>query len=403
MHIERLRLENFRGFAALDLPLHPRLNVLIGPNGVGKSTVLKALRLFLLDQHYAPLRLSDFIDETELRSYIKRGGGRLLVDTDICHSTSRAKWDFEAEVDECRQRPFELKGWEPRCSLLRSLAANRFLSSAAARPRGKTATADEFEPSSLQFESFIDWFRDTEDRENEVRLSSDGASSHRDPDLEVVRASLSTFLSHLPGAEYRRLRITRVGEHVPVAGLMVLEKDGQTLPLDQFSDGESTLLLMVGDIARSVARTRREEHQPSDEGVILIDGIELHLHPRWQRAVMPALTATFPNIQFIVTTHSPQVIGEVPRECVISLDDFAVVPTPPTYGKDTNSILETVMGASSRDEAIKAQLATLSELIEADDFDAARARIKELSALLGADDPDLAGSRAAIDFLDGDE
>lgn len=306
-------------------------------------------------------------------------------------------------MDECHQRPFELKGWDPNSSLLRSLAANRFLSSAAARPRGKTAKADEFEPSALQFEAFIDWFRDTEDRENEVRLSSDDASSHRDPDLEIVRAALSTFLSHIPGAEYRRLRITRVGENVPVAGLMVLEKDGQTLPLDQFSDGESTLLLMVGDIARSLARTRREEQQLADEGVVLIDGIELHLHPRWQRSVMPALTATFPNIQFIVTTHSPQVIGEVPRECVISLDDFRVVPTPPTYGKDTNSILETVMGASSRDEAIKAQLATLSDLIEADDFDGARARIKELSALLGDDDPDLVGSRAAIDFLDGDE
>ncbi|MEZ4434801.1 MAG: hypothetical protein R3F65_20550 [bacterium] len=75
-------------------------------------------------------------------------------------------------------------------------------------------------------------------------------------------AGLSTFLGHIPGARYGRLRITRVGENVPMSGLMMLEKDGQSLPLDAFSDGEATLILTVGDIAHSLAEANRGSDDP---------------------------------------------------------------------------------------------------------------------------------------------
>ncbi|MCB9553975.1 MAG: AAA family ATPase, partial [Myxococcales bacterium] len=335
-------MENYRGFASLDLALHPRLNVLIGPNGAGKSSVLRALGMMLAHLQGA----SSF---PPLDDAVRAGSIRFAVEIGLVVQGMACDWllkgDAGSGVATIDPDPRPLEAKRP---VLRSLAPNRYLESAVARPKGQALEDEDFDVAN-RFRAFIDWFRDTEDRENELRLSRDDNASYRDPTLQAVRKGLSTFLGHIPGARYGRLRITRVGENVPMSGLMMLEKDGQSLPLDAFSDGEATLILTVGDIAHSLAEANRGSDDPlAGEGIVLIDGVELHLHPSWQRAVLPALTATFPGIQFIVTTHSPQVIGEVARESVISLRDFRVVSTPPTFGKDVNALLETVMGASRR-------------------------------------------------------
>lgn len=404
MFIERLRLENYRGFEKLDLPLHPRLNVLIGPNGAGKSSVLRALREMLGEFNFA--HRSDVTPSVPDHNYtvrecVRRGASRCSVAIDYAVAGSSKAWHLDADRNRVQLTHF--RPWDKfdPVPVMRSLAPNRYLETAVAGPKDSQPEHEDFDLIANRFRGFIDWFRNVEDRENEVRLSGDDTADYRDPTLEIVRGALATFLKFIPGARYRRLRITRVGDNVPVSGVMMLEKNGQNLPLDAFSDGESTLILTVGDIARSLAEANPEsEAALSGKGIVLIDGIEMHLHPGWQRAMLPALTAAFPGIQFIVTTHSPQVIGEVASESVISLRDFQVVPTPPTFGRDANSILETVMGASSRDESIKRQLDEISALIDADDYTTARARIDALSALLGPNDPDLIGSRAAINFLD---
>lgn len=400
MFIERLRLENYRGFKSLDLPLHPRLNVLIGPNGAGKSSVLRALRAFLVySQQGKQFRLHAIDDwKTTIGPYAS--GCTVAIAFQARGASHRCEFTVNRPSGVGVVGP-PLQGADEPPLVLRSLAPNRYLETAVAGPKDGQPIHGDFDLIANRFRGFIDWFRNVEDRENEVRLSGDDTADYRDRTLETVRGALSTFLKFIPGARYGRLRITRVGDNVPLSGLMMLEKNGQNLPLDAFSDGESTLILTVGDIARSLAEANpASDSALSGEGIVLIDGIELHLHPGWQRAVLPALTATFPGIQFIVTTHSPQVIGEVATESVISLRDFQVVPTPPTFGKDVNSILETVMGASSRDESIKRQLDEISALIDADDYTTARARIDALSVLLGPNDPDLIGSRAAINFLD---
>ena len=82
---------------------------------------------------------------------------------------------------------------------------------------------------------------------------------------------------------------------------------------------------------------------------MLIDELDVHLHPRWQRRVATDLKSTFPRIQFVCTSHSPQVIGEVAPEEIRMLDDAALGRAPDqSYGLDSNAILEDVMGADSR-------------------------------------------------------
>lgn len=393
MRFERLILENVGGFETLDLALHPKLNVLIGGNGAGKTTTLGTLRASLI-LHLVPDAEPDPASTARMTRY---GATESMVEARLVDGGQQRVVKLLADTDGTCQLHRSQLGRADAVWLY--LAPNRFFPSANDGPVGLADLMGDVE--LYRFTAFVDWFRDAENRENEIRLSSDDRGAYRSPDLQAVRRALNMTVQGVAGGVYDRIRFTRVGPHVPPGGVLVVDKGSATLRISQLSEGESTMLLMTGDIAHRLAQANPDADDPlQGKGIVLIDAVELHLHPSWQRAILPALTRTFPNVQFIVTTHSPQVIGEVPRESVICLRDFQVVPTPPTYGRDSNSILEEVMGASSRDSDVKRSLADIAALIDADDFAAARAKIGELEALLGPDDPDLAGSRAAIAFLD---
>lgn len=131
--------------------------------------------------------------------------------------------------------------------------------------------------------------------------------------------------------------------------------------VNQLSDGEKCLLAMVGDLARRLAIANPGlSDQLQGKGVVLIDEIELHLHPKWQREIIPALTRTFPNCQFIVTTHSPQVVSHVKPQRIYILEkiDNGIVAKRPSssFGRDSNSILEDLMDVPERPQHIKDRL-----------------------------------------------
>lgn len=130
---------------------------------------------------------------------------------------------------------------------------------------------------------------------------------------------------------------------------MTVTKDDRELLVNQLSDGEKCLLAMVGDIARRLSIANPGLDDPlQGEGVILIDELELHLHPKWQRGIIPKLTETFPNCQFIVATHSPQIVSDVQPESIFilkSTDSGVIVEHPDhSFGRDSNQILEDLMG-----------------------------------------------------------
>ncbi|MDM8525382.1 AAA family ATPase [Desulfococcaceae bacterium HSG8] len=89
------------------------------------------------------------------------------------------------------------------------------------------------------------------------------------------------------------------------------KKNNSEFSIEQLSDGEKCLIALIGDIARRLAIANPSLDDPlQGKAVILIDEIDLHLHPSWQRMILPGLLATFPKCQFVITTHSPQVLGE---------------------------------------------------------------------------------------------
>ncbi|MGM0706284.1 MAG: AAA family ATPase, partial [Bacteroidota bacterium] len=104
--------------------------------------------------------------------------------------------------------------------------------------------------------------------------------------------------------------------------VVVVFKNNEVYPLDYLSDGQRTTLTLVGDLATRMARLNPhlgEDALSATPGVVLIDELGLHLHPTWQRHIVQDLRRTFPQVQFITTTHSPQIISEVEPSALIHL------------------------------------------------------------------------------------
>ena len=156
------------------------------------------------------------------------------------------------------------------------------------------------------------------------------------------------------------------------------------------------------DIAKRLTQANPELADPlaEAEAVILIDEIDLHLHPRWQRKVVGDLTRTFPNCQFIATTHSPQVIGEVPHEQIQMIDGDNVFVPPHSFGVDSSRVLEELMGSKPRNAGVEDRLTKIAKLIGEEKEAEARKVIDALAKEIGESDPEITRARLLLDFLD---
>lgn len=134
------------------------------------------------------------------------------------------------------------------------------------------------------------------------------------------------------------------------------------------------------------------------DGIILIDEVDLHLHPAWQKQILHDLTEIFPNVQFVVSTHAPEVINSVAREQVIVLENYQALPAPAeTYGKDANGILRAIMRVKERPDDIMEKFEQFYHAIDAQEYTLAAEILGNLDEILG-DDPDLTAMHIQLDL-----
>ena len=210
-------------------------------------------------------------------------------------------------------------------------------------------------------------------------------------ELNIVTKTIEKFIP-----EYSNLRVTRI----PTPHMLV-EKDGETIRLDQLSDGEKNMIAMIGDIARrlSIANPKMENPLEGD-GIILIDEIDLHLHPLWQRVIVSKLSEVFPNCQFIISTHSPQVLSHVKAEHIFILqpkkDDVSITKPTESYGRSTDRQLEDILGVASRPKDIKEDLHNLYKLIQNQELKEAKKLIAKLEKEIEGREPELVKAEVLI-------
>ncbi len=456
MKLEKLTLANFRGFDQIDLDFAYDVTVIAGVNGVGKSGVLKALTSamslalpkFTVSREN-PLGLSDTDVQSgkpglSLAVTLGLDAAKVIVDLtraaplaadkaesllkrrdDLRFSTRETKKGSKEEqdiVDEIRRIEMqldeatdiaavrilpddatitsdELIGAFQGCSqqpLAVFYSTSRFLSRLPpVLPKTKkvdaaTAYDKSLDQLEVSLNDFANWYR-------VVVAEKDAAT--KDRLFQQLERAIGTFLPNVCNLALHEGRPPRFS----------VTKSGQTFFLEQLSDGERGLLALVFDLTRRLAIANPDSKDPVAEGValVLIDEIELHLHPKWQRDVLRRLCEVFKACQFVVTTHSPLVLGEVQARCVRFLEfaDGKVCRTVPTeaYGMDANRILEEFMGAPVRNRQVDGELKRLFELIDQEQFDDARAVIADLMEKLGQDEPELTRASSLIRFLEGSE
>ena len=411
MKFKRLSLLNFRGIESLSVDFTERITAFVGVNGVGKSAVLDALAISLSQLTWRinghplksrPSALDDTrhgADFARIELTVELRGAELRWATVTnrkkgVHTDPLRKSDLEAlneavrqlsaewaHVEGDRQDPYNLP-------LAVYYDVNRAVLDIPMRVREQLRNnpyevyQDALDHGGADFKRFFIWFRNREDYENEQRRDH---PQFRDRALEAVRSAVLAF------TEFRDLRIRRS----PLR--MTVVKRGLELNVAQLSDGERNMLALVGDMARRLSVLNPGLQNPNEgAGVALIDEIDLHLHPRWQREVMAKLEATFPNCQFVISTHSPQVLGELKPDSVVLLRDGKLVGHPQaSYGLSSGQVLEEIMDASSRTPGVKQQLESIYGSLERGELTAASQLIAELKAKVPSV-PELAGAEALL-------
>nr|WP_324259514.1 retron Ec78 anti-phage system effector ATPase PtuA [Cellvibrio fontiphilus] len=195
--------------------------------------------------------------------------------------------------------------------------------------------------------------------------------------LRVVTDAISVFLP-----DFSNFRI----QYEPFVG-MIVDKNGVSLSVQQLSQGEKSLLALIADIARRLVLLNPSLDNPlMGNGIVMIDEVDLHLHPAWQQRIIIDLRRTFPNIQFIISTHSPQVLSTVPKECIRTLGkgidgkDVAATPKSFSYGMPSNDVMEAIMHVNPQPPVPEEiQLKELTNLVDQGLYGSDRAL-----ALLGA-------------------
>ncbi|HEX8819255.1 MAG TPA: AAA family ATPase [Archangium sp.] len=412
MKVRRLDMTSFRGFRELTLEFTGPVTVLVGINGAGKTSILDCLAV-LLSQVSSGILSRAAHGRRFYDSDIQYGAPHTLNTVAAVFGEKLIRWSL-AHVRKGLPRNVSstLTGLKEIVSQVQEenalgryqlpLAIYYPVNRAPDVPSrirehhdfGPLSAFDQaLEGGGRNFRLFFEWFREREDLENEQRLRRTDYG-YRDHQLETVRDAIETLVPGLWGLQMER-----------APQRMVVLKDGTDarLDVDQLSDGEKSLLALAGDLGRRLALANPSLEDPlSAEAVVLIDEIELHLHPGWQRMVVEQLQKTFPNCQFIVTTHSPQVLSQVPAESVILLDRFQRAQLPAgTLGRDSNAILTEVMGVAERPQATADRLHEIAKMIDREELPAAREALDGLARQLGEQDSEVVRLRSLIGFLGG--
>lgn len=433
MMIKEIRLVNFRGISKMALPFATRTSAILGVNGVGKSSVLDALAIALsnvTERIVGQAAKARDISPDDIKNNEPYARIQVVADLDVYLGSSQIATD---DTGTAKPSVHSLTSW----AIARNKKAGKYAAERSSdldqlnehtklfyvrlhhaetnslpthlpmavyydvhravldiplRVRKKLkntpreAYHDALGHGGTDFRGFFAWFRDREDAENE-RIRDE--PSYVDRDLQAVRAAVESF------TQFTDLRIRR-----KPSLRMTVKKDNTELNVLQLSDGEKCLLALVGDLARRLSLLNTDKENPLEgEGVVLIDEIDLHLHPKWQRSVVASLERTFPNCQFIITTHSPQVVGELPPESVLLLRDGVFLGhAERSLGLSSGEVLEELMEGKARNEAIGAEVETIHARLDADDISGAKVLLTALRQKVG-DIPEVLELQAAIESL----
>lgn len=427
MRISSLTLTNYRCFEKLELELSGNFIILVGNNGSGKSTILDGLAVglasFFLGMEGASsgsIHKSDVRTESfELGSRIERQAqypSRIECKGEIdgktlqwarALNTESGKITF-GEASELSEIAKEMAHQIQKGNALVRLPILSYYGTGRLWAKKK----EKRETAKVNLNSRFAGYADCLDAMSNDKLmykwfeqmTYQELQDHKViPELEAVKRAVLECFNH-SGNHGIRGNATQCRYNVKTHEIEItyVTHDDclEVHALSEMSDGYRNMLSMVADIAYRMALLNPQfldKVTEETEGVVLIDEIDLHLHPAWQRHIVGTLKSIFPKVQFIVSTHAPSVIASVTQEEVVVLKDHLAMTAPfLTYGKDVNAILRTVMDVPERQDDVRKGIERFHEVLAKGEIEQARQVLRRLSEVLGEDDPEVVGAETAL-------
>lgn len=325
MRINEIRIQNFKGFKELTETFDPNFTVFVGENGSGKTSMLEAVAASLFSWHLG-MGIHVMADLSGVR-----------IGSRVIGSTIEFSEEMPMVIEVCATSSGKTLGWKFFDDRKQSLSAESYDNQlyklfqelrkrresgeylfdtwpllafySAERGRGEVQKLNWnaiFGENPKRTDAYKEWKSDTSlvtqftawlGREEAIAFQENAETS-------ASRTVKQAVLSCLPGSKELRFSVKH-GEPI------VIWNDGSAVSFSNLSHGQKSILAMIGDIARRCAMVNPhlETDAPTKTpGIVLIDELDLHLHPRWQRRIVDDLKRTFPEIQFITTTHSPFII-----------------------------------------------------------------------------------------------
>ncbi|MBK9213211.1 MAG: AAA family ATPase [Saprospiraceae bacterium] len=394
MKINKLNLKNFRSFENFEVKFPQKITALIGPNGAGKTSILDAIAICMT--HFTGELLSEEKNSYDIESWFKSKDITNNFDDGSC----RISCDFNRQK---QTKLFEIKVIKRRYEKGLKFDKNpkQFANELKAKilsgeikstpiivyfnvnrtrivelPKKNSSINNplllSYENSlSLNlpsFSTFEKWFINSVIEENELKVNSENFEVEL-PSLKFIRNILEEYLTYIEPNTFGKISTsTSKGKYpdfeVETQKYITIEKHGKKLSFNQLSHGERMMLGMVCETARRLFLANPEDPKLGS-GIILIDELELHLHPKWQLNIIKAFEKSFPNLSIIFTTHSPLVLSGLRRESIKIIQNGIEITNeelPDIYSDSADEILFQLMesaNSNSEYDDLKSELDTL--------------------------------------------
>lgn len=414
MIIKNVSISNFKGIEECTIDLKSGMNLVIGDNGYGKTSILEAISVCLggfiagiedvTTKHFLQDEIRVVLEETGSASYNKRY---------ITPISVACKAEIEGQDFEWTRRKNSVKAArstvEPRdvCKKAFHMANGTghvlpilsYQSTARMWMQKKESSEDIFakefyrtvgyegclaEASNIKM--MMNWIRRMERIEWKTKKTV--------VEYKAVKDTLCRFMNYMEDG------VEKV-EYDEISDELVYSSNNKILPIRNLSSGYQSLIWMVLDIAYRMAILNPDMLDKINEtpGVVLIDELDMHLHPKWQWNIVSALKKTFPNVQFIAATHSSIIISSCKQDNLITIDkdgEISYAETP--YGFDVNEILSVFQETFTMPEDVENLLKVFYQNLDAENYDEAEEQLQQLKEMTGENNPKITSAEMALEL-----
>ena len=429
MYLQKLTLHNFKCFENLELEFHPNLTVIVGANGSGKTSVLEAaaiavstlfvkmdrlsgrsidkiqahLKAFSIGstkdvqpQYPVTVKASAVIEKEEAtwsRSLNKPAGSTTVID-------AKEIIDIGARFQE-RLRKGDTSLILPVIAYYgtgRLWDYHREKQNDVFETNNRSNGYIDCVDGTANIKLMMNWFS----KMTVQKYQNQELGAGDIPELETVYSAMESCYQRITGSDFVKIQYSMATRELEVA---YKDPSGKLMriPINQLSDGYKSTISLVADIAYRMAVLNPQllgDVCRETEGIILIDEVDLHLHPTWQQRILKDLTEIFPKVQFIVSTHAPAVISTVKSENIVMLDNGeAWEPSGEIYGKDINTIVSGIMNAPERPADIKELFDDFYHWVDMGQAEKAEQTLDALKARIGNDDSEIAACNVKLKLL----